>query len=101
MGPNCKISFVMSRYMHESGMTQDHFGKIAVAGRYHASLNPLAYLRKPITIEDYKKSRLVSDPMRLLDCVMPANGGKAYIMTSAERAKSMRKPPVYLIGLGE
>ena len=53
MGPNCKISFVMSRYMHESGMTEEHFGKIAVTGRYHASLNPNAYLRKPITIEDY------------------------------------------------
>ena len=101
MGPNCKISFVMSRYMHESGMTDDHFGKIAVTGRYHASLNPNAYLRKPITIDDYKKSRMISDPIRLFDCVMPANGGKAYIMTSAERAKSMRKPPVYLLGWGE
>jgi acetyl-CoA acetyltransferase len=101
MGPNCKISFVMSRYMHESGMTEEHFGKIAVTGRYHASLNPNAYLRKPITIEDYKKSRLISDPIRLFDCVMPANGGKAYIMTSAEHAKSMRKPPVYLLGWGE
>src|SRR5215471_5342485 len=68
MGPNCKISFVMSRYMHESGMTEEHFGKIAVTGRYHASLNPNAYVRKPITIEDYKKSRLISDPIRLFDC---------------------------------
>ena len=101
MGPNCKISFVMSRYMHESGMTEDHFGKVAVTGRYHASLNPNAYLRKPITLDDYKKSRMISDPIRLYDCVMPANGGKAYIMTSAERAKTMRKPPVYLLGWGE
>ncbi|HXG50633.1 MAG TPA: thiolase family protein [candidate division Zixibacteria bacterium] len=101
MGPNCKISFVMSRYMHESGMTAEHFGKIAVTARYHASLNPNAYLRKPITIEDYKKSRLISDPIRLFDCVLPANGGKAYIMASAERAKTMRKPPVYLLGWGE
>src|SRR5262249_2169416 len=92
LGPHSKISFVMSRYMPESGMTEDHFGKIAVTGCYHASLNPNAYLRKSITIEDYKKSRLISDPIRLFDCVMPANGGKAYIMTSAERAKNMRKP---------
>ena len=49
-------------------------GKIAVTGRYHASLNPNAYLKKPITIDDYKKSRLISDPIRLLDCVLPANG---------------------------
>ena len=50
MGPNSKIAMVMRRYMHEYGATLDHFGKIAVAGRYHASLNPLAYLRKPITV---------------------------------------------------
>ena len=100
MGPNCKISFVMSRYMHESGMTEEHFGKIAVTGRYHASLNPNAYLRKPITIEDYKKSRLISDPIRLFDCVMPANGGKAYIMTSAERAKIDAQTARLSFGLG-
>src|ERR687896_774747 len=76
-------------------------GKIAVAGRYHASLNPLAYLRKPITVQDYKESRLVADPVRLLDCVMPANGGRAYIVASPERARTLRKKPVYLKGFGE
>jgi len=101
MGPNCKISFVKSRYMHESGMTDDHFGKIAVTGRYHATLNPNAYLRKPLSLDDYKNARLVSDPIRLYDCVLPANGGKAYIMASAQRARSLRKPPVYLLGWGE
>jgi acetyl-CoA acetyltransferase len=101
MGPNSKIAMVMRRYMHEYRATLDHFGKIAVAGRYHASLNPLAYLRKPITVQDYKESRLVADPVRLLDCVMPANGGRAYILASPERAKSLRKKPVYLKGFGE
>jgi acetyl-CoA acetyltransferase len=101
MGPNSKIAMVMRRYMHEYGATLDHFGKIAVAGRYHASLNPLAYLRKPITVDDYKTSRLVADPVRLLDCVMPANGGRAYILASPERAKTLRKKPVYLKGFGE
>lgn len=101
MGPNSKIAMVMRRHMHQYGTTLDHLGKIAVAGRYHASLNPSAYLRKPITIEDYKDSRLVADPVRLLDCVLPANGGKAFIMASPERARSLRKPPVYLRGFGE
>ena len=73
---------VMRRYMHQYGAT--------VAGRYHASLNPLAYLKKPITIDDYKESRLVAYPVRLLDCVMPANGGRAYILASPERAN---RPP--------
>ena len=101
MGPNSKIAMVMRRHMHQYGTTLDHLGKIAVAGRYHASLNPAAYLRKPITIEDYKNSRLVADPVRLLDCVLPANGGKAYILASTERAKKRRKRPVYLKGFGE
>ena len=101
MGPNCKISFVMSRYMHESGMTADHFGKIAVTARYHATLNPDAYLRKPLTLEEYKNARMISDPIRLYDCVLPANGGKAYIMASPARVKALRRLPVYLLGWGE
>jgi acetyl-CoA acetyltransferase len=101
MGPNSKIALVMRRHMHEYGTTLDHFGKIAVAARYHAGLNPAAYLRKPLTLEEYKNSRLIADPIRLLDCVLPANGGKAYILASAERARKLRKPPVYVLGFGE
>ena len=101
MGPNCKISLVMSRYMHESGMTVDHFGKIAVTARYHATLNPNAYLRKPLTLEEYRNARLISDPIRLYDCVLPANGGKAYIMASPGRAKTLPKQPIHLLGWGE
>ena len=101
MGPNSKIAMVMRRHMHQYGTTLDHLGKIAVAGRYHASLNSSAYLKKPITIQDYKDSRLVADPVRLLDCVLPANGGKAYIMASPERAKNLRKAPIFVRGFGE
>ena len=101
MGPNSKIAMVMRRHMYQYGTTLDHLGKIAVAGRYHASLNPLGYLRKPITIDDDKNSRLVADPVRLLDCVMPANGGKAYILASPERAKTLRKKPIWVKGFGE
>jgi len=52
-------------------------------------------------LEEYKNGRLISDPIRLYDCVLPANGGKAYILASAQRAKTLRKPPVYLLGWGE
>src|SRR5919107_2113602 len=101
MGPNSKIAMVMRRHMHQYGTTLDHLGKIAVAGRYHASLNPLAYLRKPITLDEYKNSRLVADPVRLLDCVLPANGGKACILSSPERATKLPKRAVYMKGFGE
>jgi len=99
--PTNKIALLMRRHMHEFGTSLDHVGKIAVTARYHASLNPTAYLKKPLTLEEYKESRLISDPVRLLDCVMPANGGKAFIIASAERAKTLQKPPVYLLGYGE
>ncbi len=101
MGPNSKIALVMRRHMHEYGTTLDHLGKIAVTSRYHASLNPRAYLKKPMSLDEYKNSRLIADPIRLLDCVMPANGGKAYIVASPERAKQLAKPPVFVLGFGE
>jgi acetyl-CoA acetyltransferase len=101
MGPNSMIAPIMRRHMHEYRTSLDHFGKIAVAARYHASLNPDAYLRRPITLDDYKNAPAISDPIRLLDCVMPANGGRAFIVASAERARAGNKPPVYLAGIGE
>lgn len=99
--PTNKIALLMRRHMHEFGTQLDHVGKIAVTGRYHASMNPNAYLKKPLTLEEYKESRLISDPIRLLDCVMPANGGKAFILASTDRAKDLVKPPVSLLGYGE
>lgn len=101
MGPNSKIALVMRRHMQDYGTTLDHLGKIAVTCRDHATLNPNAYLRKSLTIDEYKNSRLIADPIRLLDCVMPANGGKAFILASAERARRFPKPPVFLRGFGE
>lgn len=101
MGPNSKIALVMRRYMHDYGITLDQLGKIAVTARYHATLNPDAYLKKPLTLEEYKSSRLIADPMRLLDCVLPANGGKAFIVASAERAKRLAKRPIFVLGHGE
>lgn len=101
MGPNSRIAQVMRRHMHEYGTTLDHLGKIAVTARYHATLNPSAYLRKPLTIEEYKSSRLVADPIRLLDCVMPANGGKAFVVASPQRARQLARAPAYILGFGE
>src|SRR4029434_5324366 len=63
------IAIVRRRHMHEYGTTLDHLGKIAVTARYHSSLNPLGYLRSPMTIEDYKNSRLVADPVWLFSAV--------------------------------
>jgi acetyl-CoA acetyltransferase len=101
MGPNSMFAFVMRRHMHQYGTTVEHTGKIAVTQRQHASLNPNAYLRQPLTLPDYLSSRMIADPVRLLDCVIPVNGGLAYIVTSAERARKHTDQPVYLLGFGE
>ena len=101
MGPNSKIALVMRRHMHDYGTTLDQLGKLAVTSRYHATLNPSAYLRQPLTLQEYKNSRLIADPIRLLDCVMPANGGKAFIVASPERAKRLPRPSVFILGFGE
>jgi hypothetical protein len=73
----------------------------AAVGRRLASLNPQAIFRTPITLNDYLGSRMLSDPIRLLDCVPIVNGGLAYVVTSAQTARALTDRPVYLLGCGE
>ena len=89
------------RHMHEFGTTSAQFGAIAVACRKHACLNPNATFRTPITLADHQASRYVAEPFRLLDCCPVTDGAAAVVITSAERAKDSRQPPVYLLGLGQ
>lgn len=101
MGANSQFALVQTRYMHEHAIRLEQLGKVAVTARYHASLNPAAIYRKPFTVEEYVASRVLSDPVRLLDCVPLVNGGLAYIVASAATAKSVTPKPVYLVGAGE
>ena len=89
------------RHMHEFGTTTDQFGAVAIACRKHASLNPKATFRTPITLEDHRASRMIADPFRALDCCPVTDGAGAIIITSAERARDMAKKPVYILGLGQ
>jgi acetyl-CoA acetyltransferase len=89
------------RHMYEYGTTSKQFGEVAVASRLHASLNPNAAYRTPITIDDHQKSRMIVDPFRLLDICPRTDGAGAVIVTSAERARELAQTPVYLLGLGE
>jgi len=97
MGASAQFALVLQRYMHEHRVTPEQLGKIAVSTRYHASLHPGAIYRKPITLEEYLGSRMLTDPIRLLDCVPIVNGGLAYIVTSAATARSLTDRPVYLL----
>ncbi len=101
MGAGAQFALLQRRYMHENPVTLEQLGKVAVTARYHASLNPGAIYRQPFTVEDYVNSRVLSDPIRLYDCVPIVNGGLAYIVTSAKSARTITDRPVYLLGAGE
>lgn len=102
MGATAQFALVLRRYMHQyPGLTFEQLGKIAVSTRYNAGFHPGAIYRKPFTLEEYLDSRMLSDPIRLLDCVPIVNGGLAYVVTSAETARTLTDKPVYLRGFGE
>jgi acetyl-CoA acetyltransferase len=101
MGANGQFALVQTRYMHQYELKPEQLGKIAVATRYHASLNPAAIYRKPFTVEDYLASEILSYPVRLFDCVPMVNGGLAYVVTSAQSARGITDKPAYLRGFAE
>jgi acetyl-CoA acetyltransferase len=101
-GVNAMYALVAKRHMHRYGTTQDHLGRVAVAQRRWANLNPAAQLHdKPLTLDEYHRSRWIVEPFHLFDCCLVSNGGLAVIVTSSERARAARKPPVYIWGMGQ
>jgi len=101
-GVNAMYALVARRHMHVYGTTQDHLGAVAVAQRHWANRNPAAQFHDvPLTLAEYHASRWVVEPFHILDCCLVSNGGVAVIVTSAERARALRKPPVYLWGMGQ
>ena len=94
------FSLLAQRYRHEYGLTSDQLASLAIIQREHALLNGRGVMTKPLTLEDYYQSRMVSDPLRVPDCCVIADGACAFVMTSAERAKDCPHPPVYVMGVG-
>lgn len=101
IAPFTGYGFVATRHMHEFGTTQEQLAEVAVATRAWARLNPKANQRGPLTVADVMKSPLISWPFHVLDCCLVTDGGGACIVTSAERAKNLKKKPVYILGTGE
>lgn len=89
------------RHMEQYGTTSKQLGEIAVSTRHNAILNGNAMMTKPMTIEDHQASRMISDPLRLFDCSLESDGGAAVVVSAAERARDMKAPPVYLMGVAE
>ncbi len=94
-------AMVAHRHMHQYGTTSEQLAEIAVTMRRHASANPQAKYRDTITVEDVLESRIISAPLHLLDCCIISDGGGAVVLTTPERAKDLKKPPVWVLGAGE
>jgi acetyl-CoA acetyltransferase len=99
--PVSMYALAASRHMYQYGTTREQLAEVAVAAREWAKLNPKAFMRDDLTVEDVLSSRMVSSPLSVLDCCLVTDGGGAVLVTSAERARDLRKPPVYLLGSGE
>jgi len=98
--PPTSYALAAARHMHQYGTTRTQLAEIAVAARKWAKLNPEAFAREPLTIEDVLASRRVSDPLTVRDCCLVTDGGGAYVLTRAERVQDLPKPPAYLLGVG-
>lgn len=94
-------ALIARAYMDQYDATPEQFAAVAVSGRRHASRNPAAQMREPIKIEDVLASRMIADPLHLLDCSLVSDGGAAVVLTAADRARDFRHRPVYLLGAGE
>ncbi|HEV2579564.1 MAG TPA: acetyl-CoA acetyltransferase [Ktedonobacteraceae bacterium] len=89
------------RHMHQFGTTSEQLAEIAVVTRRHAGLNPLAMYREPITVQDVLNSRMIADPLHLLDCCVVSDGGGTVLVTTEERARDLRQLPIYVLGSSE
>lgn len=100
-GAGTGYALIYRRHMHEYGTTPEQMAKLAVDQRFNAQDNPhAAFAGQPITVEDVLNSRYINEPLHMLECVMPAAGAAACIVTTAERAKALPHRPVYILGCG-
>ena len=93
---------IARRHMHEYGTRPEQLGEIAVACRRHANRHPGAVMHaRELSLEQYLARPMLCDPLRVEDCCLISDGGGAFVMTSPERARDLRKPPILAVGIGE
>src|SRR5439155_18569849 len=98
INPVSSYALAASRHMHQFGTIKAQLGEVAVAARAWAQLNPEAFKRDPLSLDDYLGSRLVSDPLSVMDCCLVTDGAAAVVMTRADRARDLAQKPVYVLG---
>jgi acetyl-CoA acetyltransferase len=94
-------AMIAQRYKYEFGLTEEQLSTIPITFRRNACLNPNAQFHQPITLDEYRAARYVAEPLHLYDCCPVTDGAAAVIVTSVERARSLKKPPVYVMGFGQ
>ncbi len=100
--PAATVAMQARRYMHEYGATSEDFGRVAVADRRHAATNPNAFFyERPITLEDHQSSRMIADPLRLLDCCQESDGAVAIVVTSTDRARDLKAGAVPIVAAAQ
>jgi acetyl-CoA acetyltransferase len=98
MMPASAYALAASRHMHQYGTTREQLAEVAVAARAWAQLNPEAFVRDPLSVADVLGARMVSDPLSVRDCCLVTDGGGAYVLVRADRAKDLKQQPVYVLG---
>jgi acetyl-CoA acetyltransferase len=99
--PATAYALAASRHMHEYGTTREQLASVAVAARQWALKNPVAWEKEPLTIAEVLSARMISWPFTVRDCCLVTDGGGAVVMTLAEHARSLPKPPAYVLGCGQ
>ncbi|MES2534938.1 MAG: acetyl-CoA acetyltransferase [Pseudomonadota bacterium] len=99
--PASAYALAASRHMHLYGTTREQLAEVAVAARQWALLNPAAWEKEALTIEQVLDARMVSHPLTVRDCCLVTDGGGAIVLVSAERARDLKKKPAYVLGVGE
>ncbi len=97
-GANASFAFLTAYYMRTYGATPEDFGKICVAQRANALQFPHALMKKPLTLDDYLNARLIADPLRLYDCVMPCAGAEAFLVLRRAAAEKLGLPYARILG---
>lgn len=102
MTPAQMLAMQTRRHMHDYGTTREQMGAVALASYKHAQHNPRAVMYgRPLTMEQYLNARVIADPFHLYDCCLETDGAAAVILASAERARDMRRKPVYIMGAAQ
>jgi acetyl-CoA acetyltransferase len=99
--PSTAYALAASRHMHQYGTTRAQMAAVAVAARQWALLNPVAWEKEPLTIDQVLSARMISYPFTVRDCCLVTDGGGAVVMTTADRARSLKRQPVYVLGCGQ